>query len=264
VQLYAILIAEDKEYRVSPGQKVKVDRLQAEPGDTIEFDRISRLVKGDRVVDGEPAVAGARVRARVVKHGQDKGVIVFKMNRRQLYHKRHERERQFTVLAIDEIVFGDDVFDKRDLDPRKIRKAEAAARAKEAKAQRSAQGKKRVAAENVKSPTANVTVPAAPEKPAPVSPPRRQVAAEAVRPSGAQATPHGNAAGKQQAGLRKWLGLAVVLALLLVLAIFFWSRIPTTIEVAGSKDGTALTSEQIRLLKTRAAQHLHSPAQPPD
>ena len=261
MQLYAILITEDKEYRVSPGQKVKVDRLKAEPGETVEFDRISRLVKGDQVVAGEPLVAGARVRARVVKHGQDKGIIVFKMNRRQLYRKRHEREWQFTVLAIDEIMFGDDIFDKRNLDPRKIRKAEAAARAQEAKARRATKAGKHAATEKPKAPTANVAIPAAQEKPE-SPPPKPVVTPDAPAPQGTRAAPAGSASRKHDTGLRKWWGLAAVLALL-ALAVLFWGRMPSTTGTASRGGKTALTPEQIRLLKTRAAQRLNSPAQPP-
>ena len=126
MHIYAIIKTGGKEYRVTPGKMVQIERIEAEPGETVEFNEVCKLVSGDRVATGQPLVKGARVRAQVVKHGQEKGIIVFKMKRRRIYQNKFDRLPQFTTLKIDEIIFGDDVFGKHQADPRKIKKALAA------------------------------------------------------------------------------------------------------------------------------------------
>jgi len=133
MQLYAVIKSGDHEYRVSPGAVVNVDRLEAEPGQTIELDEVSKVVRGDEVATGSPLVAGARVRAEVVKHGQKNGVIVFRLKRRRLYKNKNDQVYQYTALRIHEIVYGDEVFNKRDADVRKQKRIAAANKPKRTK-----------------------------------------------------------------------------------------------------------------------------------
>jgi len=107
--------------------------MDAEPGEIVEFNEVSKLVNGDEVASGEPLVKGACVRAQVVKHGQEKGIIVFKMKRRRIYQNKFDRQREFTSIKVIEIVSGDAVFGKQESDPRKKKRALAAARAAEIK-----------------------------------------------------------------------------------------------------------------------------------
>jgi large subunit ribosomal protein L21 len=133
MQLYAVIKSGDHEYRVTPGKVVNVDRLEAEPGQTIEFGEVSKLVHGDDVATGSPSVPGARVRAEVVKHGQKNGVIVFRMKRRRLYKNKNDQVYQYTALRIQEIVYGDEVFNKRDLDARRQKRIAAVKKPKRKK-----------------------------------------------------------------------------------------------------------------------------------
>lgn len=232
MQLYATIKIGNTEYRVSPGGSVKVDRLDAEPGATIEFDSVSKLVNGDQVAEGNPLVAGAWVRARVKKHGQDNGIIVFRMGRRQLYKKKHDRQWQYTVLRIDEIVFEDRIFGKRDTDRRKIKKAQAAVEAKQPR------------------------MPIAPTpKPQPVP---ESVVPESVVVETASPPHTPRAVGKSN---NRWMGLAALLALI-VLGLLFWNRTP--VPPVTAKTETSPANAEFQMLNTRKIDRPTDPAQPPD
>lgn len=244
MQLYAIINTGGHEYRVIPGKKVKVDRLAVDPGESMEFTEVIKLVNGEQVVEGAPTVKGACVRAKVVKHGQEKGVIVFKMKRRRLYQKKHDSQWQFTTLKIDEIVFEDSTFNKRDTDPRKIKKAAAAAAAVQAKKARAVAPPKPAA----KAPS--------PEKPKPDAP-APVVAAQATKPALLiQPKP-----AKQNS--RKWIGAAALL-LLVTLAFVFWDQSPVPVTSAKTESIVEPRPVDVRLLSTRQIDRPADPAQPPD
>jgi len=248
MQLYAIINTGGHEYRVTPGKKVKVDRLEAEPGEIMEFSEVSKLVNGDQVVEGAPTVKGARVRASVVKHGQEKGIIVFKMKRRQLYQKKHDSQWQFTTIKIDEIVFEDNTFDKRDVDPKKIKKAAAAA-AVEAK-------KTRPVPAPVPTPQPVAKTPE-PKQPEPVAPAPVVAPAVATKPAVAEA--HQPAEQKS----RVWIGALLLLALI-ALGLFFWNQSPTPVATATTEPVVEPRPADVRLLTTRQIDRPADPAQPPD
>lgn len=240
MQLYAVIKTAGQEYRVSPGKTVKVDRLDMEPGQAIEFDQISKLVKGEEVAIGEPLVAGARVRAEVVKHGQNNGIIVFKMNRRRLYQKKNDKLRRFTVLRVNEIVYGDEIFDKRDTDVRKLKKARAAEQAERKKQE---QAVPPVAPKPETRPVAPTIPQPVREKPAPAKP----VASPPA--TGTAAVP---AATNRS---RKW---PAAVALLILLALVGWWAMPT------APRKTEPTPAEILLQQTRAVDQPSDPTQPPD
>lgn len=165
MQIYAVIKSGRREHRVFPGKIVKIERMEAEPGEIVEFDEVSKLVNGDQIATGQPLVKGALVRAQVVKHGQEKGIIVFKMKRRRIFQNKFDRQREFTSLKILEIISGDAVFGKQESDPRKKKRALAAARAAEIK----------------EAKAANVPIPERKVEPAP--PPVRPVEPESIAPS---------------------------------------------------------------------------------
>lgn len=240
MQLYAIIKIEDTEYRVSPGRSIKVDRLEAEPGSAMEYDSVIKIVNGDRVAEGSPWVSGARVRAHVKKHGQENGVIVFKMGRRQLYKKKHDRQWQYTVLKIDQIDFEDNTFSKRDVDPRKIRKSQAAIKPRKPRAQT--------------PPTPQpAPEPAIETPPPPVVPqPAQQSAQEKAQPE----MPREAVANRSN---KKWLWPAMLLVLLL-LGFFAWQRTPVPDQPVVAKPAPA----EVNPLNTRKIDRLVDPTQPPD
>ncbi|MBI2851908.1 MAG: 50S ribosomal protein L21 [Chloroflexi bacterium] len=102
--MYAIIETGGKQYRVSPGQTVQVDRLKVEDGDTVELDRVLLISDGDRVVVGAPAVNGAKVRATCQGRERGEKILVFKYKSKVRYRRKNGHRAEYTRLMIDEIV----------------------------------------------------------------------------------------------------------------------------------------------------------------
>jgi large subunit ribosomal protein L21 len=102
--IYAIVETGGKQYKVSQGQTLEVERLSASKGSTIELDRVLLLADGEKVTPGTPTVDGARVLAEVVEHGKGKKVIVFKYKPKVRYRKKTGHRQPFTRLAIKDSV----------------------------------------------------------------------------------------------------------------------------------------------------------------
>jgi large subunit ribosomal protein L21 len=98
--MYAIIKTGGKQYRVSEGQTLRVEKLAGEAGDSISLDDVL-LVGGDGATRvGTPRVDGASVQAKIVRHARGKKVIVFKKKRRKGYHKKQGHRQTFTELQI--------------------------------------------------------------------------------------------------------------------------------------------------------------------
>ena len=102
--MYAVIKTGGKQYKVAPGEKLKLETIAAEVGAQITLDQVLMVGDGDNVRLGQPTVAGATVQATVVGHGRGPKVEIFKMRRRKNY-RRHQGHRQaFTEIKIDGIV----------------------------------------------------------------------------------------------------------------------------------------------------------------
>ena len=101
--MYAIIATGGKQYKVSEGDVIKVEKLDAEVGAKVTFDNVL-LVGGDTVKVGTPTVDGAEVEASVVSEGKGKKVIVYKYKRKTGYHKKNGHRQLFTQVKIDSIV----------------------------------------------------------------------------------------------------------------------------------------------------------------
>ena len=101
--MYAIIATGGKQYKVSEGDVIKVEKLDAEVGAKVTFDNVL-LVGGDTVKVGTPTVDGAKVEASVVSEGKGKKVIVYKYKRKTGYHKNNGHRQLFTRVKIDSIV----------------------------------------------------------------------------------------------------------------------------------------------------------------
>lgn len=102
--MYAIVRTGGKQYKVAPGEKLRVEQLPAEVGSEIVLDQVLMVGDGESVRLGAPVVAGATVKATVVAHGRGEKLTIFKMKRRKNY-RRHQGHRQgFTELKIEGIV----------------------------------------------------------------------------------------------------------------------------------------------------------------
>ncbi|TRZ48183.1 MAG: 50S ribosomal protein L21, partial [Dehalococcoidia bacterium] len=86
--MYAIIETGGKQYKVTPGQTIDVDRLEAAEGDTVELDGVLLIADGDKVTVGTPTVDGAKVIATSQGEGKGKKIIVFKYKPKVRYRKK--------------------------------------------------------------------------------------------------------------------------------------------------------------------------------
>jgi len=103
--MYAVIKTGGKQYRVSAGQKLKVEQIPADVGATITFNEVLAVGSGADVVFGAPLVSGAKVDATVVSHGRGEKVTIFKMRRRKHY-QRHGGHRQNYTEVFFSAIFG--------------------------------------------------------------------------------------------------------------------------------------------------------------
>ncbi len=101
--MYAVLETGSKQYRVSTGDTLEVERLAVEPGQPVTFDRVLLVAGDDKVTVGSPTVANATVVADVVGHIRGEKKLTFKMKRRKGYHKSIGHRQELTVVKIKEI-----------------------------------------------------------------------------------------------------------------------------------------------------------------
>ena len=101
---YAVVRTGGKQYRVSPGDLVEVERFPAERGATVELGEVLLTSAGGAVRIGTPIVAGARVTAKVVEQARGKKILVFKKKRRKNYRRRRGHRQHTTTLRVTEIV----------------------------------------------------------------------------------------------------------------------------------------------------------------
>ena len=101
--MHAVIRTGGKQYRVAPGDTVKVETLSAEVGQQVTLSEVLAVSNGDDVKVGSPFVAGAAVVATVVAHGRHDKVTIFKMKRRKHYQKHQGHRQNFTELRIDSI-----------------------------------------------------------------------------------------------------------------------------------------------------------------
>ena len=100
--MYAIIATGGKQYTVSEGDVIKVEKLGVNAGDTVTFDQVLFVNDGDAKV-GNPTVAGASVTASVIGEGKGKKVIVYKYKRKTGYHKKNGHRQLFTKVKIEKI-----------------------------------------------------------------------------------------------------------------------------------------------------------------
>lgn len=100
--MYAIIATGGKQYKVSEGDVIRVEKLEAEAGETVTFDQVLAVNDGELKV-GAPTVAGAAVTGTVEKQGKAKKVIVYKYKRKTGYHKKNGHRQLYTQVKIDKI-----------------------------------------------------------------------------------------------------------------------------------------------------------------
>ena len=101
--MYAVIATGGKQYRVEQGDVLRVEKLNAQAGDTIDFDQVLMLANGDDVSIGAPYVAGGKVSAEVRSHGRADKIEIVKFRRRKHYRKQMGHRQSYTELVIKEI-----------------------------------------------------------------------------------------------------------------------------------------------------------------
>ncbi len=104
--MYAIVNTGGKQYRVQPGDTVRVEYLPGDQGDLIELDDVRLLAEDDGAVTiGAPTVDGAKVTAEVVAQGRGKKVIVFKYKAKTRYRRKNGHRQNYTELRVTDISY---------------------------------------------------------------------------------------------------------------------------------------------------------------
>ncbi len=102
-QMQAIIVTGGKQYKVSEGDTLFIEKLEAEAGQNITFDQVLAILDGDNATFGAPTVEGASVDATVVKNGKGKKVRIFKYSPKKGYRKRQGHRQPYTKVQIGAI-----------------------------------------------------------------------------------------------------------------------------------------------------------------
>ena len=103
-KIYAIIETGGKQYKVTPGQTIDVERLDVGENNTVDLDKVLLIADGDKVTVGTPTIEGAKVVATPQGEGRGKKIIVFKYKPKVRYRKKTGHRQLYTRLAIDKVI----------------------------------------------------------------------------------------------------------------------------------------------------------------
>lgn len=104
--MMAIVQIGGKQYQVSPGDVLKVEKLVAQQGEEVTLDKVLMIENDEGEIEiGSPVLDRAQVKARVVNQGRDRKIIVYKFKRRKNYHRKYGHRQSFTNLKIEDIQY---------------------------------------------------------------------------------------------------------------------------------------------------------------
>ncbi len=98
--MYAVIKTGGKQYRVKQGDTIKVEKIEADQGSSVNISDVLLIANGDAIKVGNPLVAGASVSATVKSHGRGPKIRIIKMKRRKHYRKRMGHRQSYTELSI--------------------------------------------------------------------------------------------------------------------------------------------------------------------
>lgn len=101
--MYAIIETGGKQYRVAPGDKLRIEKLAAGDGEVVTFDKVLAVQNGSGLKVGTPVVAGAKVTAKVVSQGKYPKILVFKYRHKTNYRRRYGHRQPYTEIVIEGI-----------------------------------------------------------------------------------------------------------------------------------------------------------------
>jgi large subunit ribosomal protein L21 len=98
--MYAVIKTGGKQYRVAQGEKLRVEKLLGNVGDSITLDEVLLVGSGEGIKVGAPTVSGAKVQAKIVAQDRGEKIIIFKFRRRKNYRRKTGHRQPFTALEI--------------------------------------------------------------------------------------------------------------------------------------------------------------------
>lgn len=101
--MYAVIATGGKQYKVSEGDVLRIEKIGGNVGDPVELDKVLMVADGDDVTIGRPVVDDAKVNASIVEQGKEKKVLVFKYKRRKRFRKMQGHRQPFTAIRIEGI-----------------------------------------------------------------------------------------------------------------------------------------------------------------
>ena len=102
--MYAVIRTGGMQYRVSEGEVVRIPLMEISEGSEISLDDVLMISDGEKRNVGSPQVKGAKVKARVLRHGRGKKILVYTFKRRKAYEKARGHRQDFTEIQIDKIL----------------------------------------------------------------------------------------------------------------------------------------------------------------
>lgn len=103
---YAVIRTGGKQYRVTPGELLRIESLKGDVGSDVEFSDVLLTSNAGNIQVGTPVVSGATVTAQIVEHGKERKIIVFKKKRRKGYRLKRGHRQHFTAVRVKDISFG--------------------------------------------------------------------------------------------------------------------------------------------------------------
>lgn len=101
--MYAVFETGGKQYKVSPGELIKVEKLNSNPGSEVQFEKVLMVQKEDGTMIGHPYLDNVRVVGEVLEHKKGEKIIIFKYKRRKNYRRKKGHRQWYTALRIKEI-----------------------------------------------------------------------------------------------------------------------------------------------------------------
>jgi large subunit ribosomal protein L21 len=102
--MYAVITTGGKQYKVAPGDVVRVESLDAKKGDTVELKDVYMIADGDKVSVGKPRLESARVTAEVLGEGRGEKLLIFKHKKRKGYRRTNGHRQNYTAIKVKEII----------------------------------------------------------------------------------------------------------------------------------------------------------------
>ena len=101
--MYAVIKTGGKQYRVSPGEMIKVEKLSGQAGESVVFDKVLLTSDGEKVNVGNPYLTDTKVVGQISRHSRDRKIIVFKYKKRKGYRRKQGHRQDFSLIKIEDI-----------------------------------------------------------------------------------------------------------------------------------------------------------------